>query len=159
MMKALSDKKGLTYIDAVVWVLVLSMILSLIINFALVMVMIQKTEVNTKRVLDGFITQNSQEVYDNLKNGHDSLFSFDEDAFVAELKEELFLVEQGSALCCLDADGDVLFHITNPTVNYEVENVLKLNVTYNIVIPLSFDGHTVTTMSIPQKVVAYYNLK
>lgn len=158
-MKALSNNKGLSYIDAVAWVIALAMILSLIINVALIMVAIQNAENNTKRVLDGFVTQNSQEIYDSLKNGQNSIYTFDADSFIEELKDELFLVERNSLLCYMDSNGNVLYRMTNPTVNYEVDNVLKLNVTYNIIMPIGYDNRTLVTLSIPQKVVAYYNLK
>lgn len=158
-MKDLSNNKGLTYMDAVVWVIALSMILSLIINVALTMIIIQNAETNTRRVLDGLITQTSQDIFDNLKNGSDETYTFNEDEFREALISELSLVDEKGLLCFKDSDGETLYRITSPSVDYEVEDALKLNVIYNIVFPIGVGDQTFTTMVIPQKVVAYYNLK
>lgn len=158
-MKALRNKKGLSYIDTTIWVLVLCMILSIILTYASMMIQIQTAESNTQRVLDSYVTLNSIEIYDSLKNGHDTTTTLDGNIFISTLSDELSLTLEDSVLYFRTAEGKELYKITNPSVAFEVQNRLKLQATYNIIFPVTFAGQTITNLLIPQKVVSYYNLK
>lgn len=158
-MKRILNKKGLTYVDACVWILVLMMLLSIIISYASMMILIQTANNNTQRVLDSYITQNSQIIYNSLKNGHDYTESLNQNVFISELSDELALEYSGGVLYYNTLDGEELYRTTNPQVNFEVSGRLKLQATYNIILPVHFAGAKLTDLMIPQKVVSYYNLK
>ena len=160
-MKALRNKKGLSYIETVIWILVLCMLLSIILTYATLMIHIQTAQNNTQRVLDSFVTDNSVAIYNSLKNGHDNTRSLDGEYFKATLSDEMALDFDGSTLYFRTADNGEMYRMTNLRVNYEVDRKyhLKLQATYNIVFPIVFAGQKLTNLTIAQKVVAYYNVK
>lgn len=157
--KQFLNKKGMSYIEACAWVLVLCMLLSIVISYASLMVLIQMANNNTQRVLDSYLTQNSQIIYNSLKNGHDATYDLSQNIFISTLSDELALEYDGSILYYRTQEGEELYRTTNPRVDFDVEGRLKLQATYNIILPLSFAGVKITDMHIPQKVVSYYNLK
>lgn len=157
--KRILNKKGMSYVETCAWILVLCMILTIVISYASMMVLIQTANNNTQRVLDSYLTQNSQLIYDSLKNGHDATYSLSQNIFISSLSDELALEYDGSILYYKTADGEVLYRTTNPRVAFEVQGRLKLQATYNIILPLYFAGQKITDIHIPQKVVSYYNLK
>ena len=158
-MKPILNKKGSSYVETAVWVLVLCMLFSIILSYASIMVQIQTAESNTQRVLDGFVTQNSRIIYNSLKNGHEMTYDLDESVFISQLSDELSLSLEGNVLYFRTLDGIELYRTTNPTVDFEVADTLKLQATYNIIFPVSFAGEEITSLLVPQKVVSYYNLK
>lgn len=158
-MKSILNKKGLSYIETTVWVLVLCMLLTIILTYAQVMLLVQTAEDNTQRVLDSYVTQNSQIIYNSLKNGHDATASLNQKMFISALSDELCLEYDGKVLHYITLDGEELYRTTNPKVSFEVGGRLKLQATYNIIFPISFAGNKIVDLLIPQKVVAYYNLK
>ena len=153
------NKKGISYVKTAVWTLILCMILSLILTYASLMTLIQTAESNTQRVLDGFVTENSKLIYDSLKNGSDFTENLNKNFYISAISAELAMDISGNVLYYKDEDGHVLYRISNPNVAYEWENTLMLRATYDILLPVTFAGKTVTTLRIPQKVVSYYNLK
>ena len=159
-MKQIFNNKGLSYIEACAWILVLCMLLTIVINYASMMILIQTANNNTQRVLDSYVTRHSkEEIYDSLKNGHDATYSLSQNIFISALKDELALEYDGSVFYYKTLDGNTLYRTTNPRVDFEVGGRLKLQATYNIILPVTFAGTTLADMRIPQKVVAYYNLK
>ena len=149
----------MSYIEAAAWVLILCMIFTIILSYASMMLLIQMAENNTQRVLDSFVTQNSQIIYDSLKNGHDTTTALNQNTFISTLSDELSLEYDGSVMYYKNSEGHVLYRTTNPRVAFEVQGTLKLQATYNIIFPITFAGEKITDLLIPQKVVAYYNLK
>lgn len=158
-MKQLHNRKGISYVKTAVWVLILSMILSIILTYASMMTLIQTAEYNTRRVLDGFVTQNSRLIYDALKNGQESNCVLNDNFFVSAILDELSLDLNESSLYCKDDEGHIIYQTSLPVISYEWDNTLKLGAAYTIILPVTFAGKTVTQLKIPQKVTAYYNLK
>ena len=135
------------------------MVLSLTMTYASLMTLIQTAESNTQRVLDSYVTENSKWIYDSLKKGSDFTESLNESFYVSAVSEELGMDISGNVLYHENEQGVLIYQIANPNVAYEWEDTLKLRATYDIILPLSFAGQTVTSLRIPQKVVSYYNLK
>lgn len=158
-MKILKNRNGISYVKTAVWVLILSMVLSIVLAYASMMTVIQMAESNTRRVLDGFVTENSRLIYDTLKNGKDSNCVLDDNFFISEVSDELSLDFVGSFLYCKDDDDNVIYHTTKPSVSAELADSLKLRAAYTIILPVTFAGKMITHLEIPQKVTAYYNLK
>lgn len=153
------NKQGGGYITPCIITLVIAMILSAVLFYANTMTMIQSARENTRIVLDGFVTKNSISIYDSIKKGSDFTQSIDENLYVASLLSFYRLGNEQNMLYHKDSDGNVLYKMTCPNVDFEYANTLKLRATYDVIIPVSFAGHHLFDMSISQKVTAYYNLK
>jgi len=151
--------KGISYVKTAVWILIFSMILSLVLTYASLMTLIQTAESNTQRVLDGFVTENSKLIYDSLKNGSDFTESLNKSFYISAVSDELSMDKSGNMLYYMNEQGNVIYRISNPNVAYEWENTLMLKATYDILLPVTFAGQIVATLRIPQNVVSYYNLK
>ena len=57
-------------------------------------------------------------------------------------------------LYSIDADGQELFHITEPTLTFREANELELVVNYNITIPMYFAGNEFPAVNIPIEVTS-----
>ena len=68
-MKILSSKKGEGYIVPCVLILVIVILFMMIFNYAVAISKVNVVRENTKVVLDSFVTQNSTEIYNSIKQG------------------------------------------------------------------------------------------
>lgn len=158
-MKILNSKKASGYIDAAIYTVVISMILSVILLYASIITIVQTTKNDTRRVLDSFIMQNSIEIYDSIKNGNDFTEEIDEDSFTSSIIYSLSLDKSENAIYAYDSSGTVTYIMTNPNVTYTTDNTLKLKAEYTLKIPVQFAGIKLFDLVIPQGVKSSYTLK
>ena len=109
---------------------------------------------NTKVVLDSFVTQNSTEIYNSIKQGNDYTEVIDTEEFRTSLISFCTLEIDDDFLYSIDADGQELFHITEPTLTFREANELELVVNYNITIPMYFAGNEFPAVNIPIEVTS-----
>ncbi len=159
MNKKILNKRGSGYITPCIITLVIAMILSVVLFYANTMTMIQSARENTQIVLDGFVTKNAITIYDSIKKGTDFTENIDENLYVTSLLSFYTLGIERNMMYHKDSDGNVIYKMTCPNVDFEYENTLKLRATYNVIVPITFAGHRLFDLNISQKVTAYYNLK
>ena len=109
---------------------------------------------NTKVVLDSFLTQNSTEIYNSIKQGNDYTEVIDTEEFRTSLITFCTLEIEDGMLYSYDADGKELYHITEPVLSFREANELELVVNYTISIPLWFAGHQFPSANIPIEVTS-----
>lgn len=109
---------------------------------------------NTKVVLDSFVTQNSTEIYNSIKQGNDYTEAIDTEEFRTSLISFCTLEIENGMLYSYDADGKELYHITEPIFSFREVNELELVVNYTISIPLWFAGHQFPSANIPIEVTS-----
>lgn len=109
---------------------------------------------NTKVVLDSFLTQNSTEIYNSIKQGNDYTEVIDTEEFRTSLISFCTLEIENGMLYSYDADGKELYHITEPVLSFREVNELELVVNYTISIPLWFAGHQFPSANIPIEVTS-----
>ena len=109
---------------------------------------------NTKVVLDSFLTQNSTEIYNSIKQGNDYTEVIDTEEFRTSLISFCTLEIENGMLYSYDADGKELYHITEPVLSFREANELELVVNYTISIPLWFAGHQFPSANIPIEVTS-----
>ena len=149
----------MNHIKTCVYILITAMILSLVLTYASIMTIIQTTKDNTERVLDSFVTQNTEYIYNSLKNGNDFTSSIDADYFVSQFSSDRTLDFDGTYLYNRDSEGGYKYKLTVPNTVFTVDNTLNLTCTYDLLIPLDFAGNQFTEINIPIKVQTSYNLK
>lgn len=149
----------MTHVKSAVIVLILSMLLSVLLTYAGMVTILQTARDNTKLALDSFVTHNSIQIYDSLKQGNEKTDSLEEDIFENEIFSLFSLDIRGITLYSVDEKGNISYYMTIPNVDFAYRNTLKLNASYTVTIPVRFAGKEVLDLQVPQKVTAYYNLK
>ena len=159
MRRVLTSKAGMSHVKTAVLVLVMAMVFSAVFLYTSIMTIVQASRDQTRRVLDDFIMHNSIEIYDSLKNGNDLAEELDELFYKSEIFSAFSLDIVGDALYAVDEQGGIQYVISNPRVDYEVQNTLKLNASYDLSIPIRFAGNHLFDLKMPITVKSYYVLK
>ena len=153
-MKMLKSSKAEGYIVPCVFILIFVMIFTMIFTYSASISKVEMMRENTKVVLDSFVTQNSTEIYNSIKQGNDYTEVIDTEEFRTSLISFCTLEIENGMLYSNDADGKELYHITEPTLSFREENELELVVNYTISIPLWFAGHQFPSANIPLEVTS-----
>lgn len=148
------NKKAEGYIFPCVLILVFVSIFSIIFTYSATVSKVTVVRENTKVVLDSFVTQNSTEIYNSIKQGNDYTEVIDADEFRNELISFCTLETENGMLYSIDTDGQELFHITEPTLSFQEENELELVVNYTLSIPIWFAGNEIPAVNIPLEVTS-----
>lgn len=153
-MKLLKSKKAEGYITPCVLIIVFVAIFSIIFTYSASVSKVKLMRENTKVVLDSFLTQNSTEIYNSIKQGNDYTEAVDTEEFRTSLISFCTLEIEDGMLYSYDADGKELYHITEPVLSFREANELEFVVNYTISIPLWFAGHQFPSANIPIEVTS-----
>lgn len=153
-MKMLKSSKAEGYIVPCVFILIFAMIFTMIFTYSASISKVEMMRENTKVVLDSFVTQNSTEIYNSIKQGNDYTEAIDTEEFRTSLISFCTLEIENGKLYSYDADGKELYHITEPILSFREVNELELVVNYTISIPLWFAGHQFPSANIPIEVTS-----
>lgn len=153
-MKLLKSTKAEGYITPCVLIIIFVMIFSIIFTYSASISKVNIMRENTKVVLDSFLTQNSTEIYNSIKQGNDYTEAIDTEEFRTSLISFCTLEIEDGMLYSYDADGKELYHITEPVLSFREANELELVVNYTISIPLWFAGHQFPSANIPIEVTS-----
>ena len=159
MRNVLRNTKGGGYIIPCVITVVLALILSAVLFYARCMTIVQTTRTDTERVLESFIMKNSIDIYNSIKQGHDFTEEIDENFYISQTSAELSLDSSKKCLYNYDADGEIVYYMTNPNVTYEVDNALKLKASYTVTSPVNFAGNHIFDLEVPLYVTRSLTLK
>ncbi len=150
----LKNQKGEGYIVPCVFILIFAMIFAMIFTYSASISKVNLMRENTKVVLDSFLTQNSTEIYNSIKQGNDYTEVIDTEEFRTSLISFCTLEIKNGMLYSYDADGKELYNITEPVLSFREANELELVVNYTISIPLWFAGHQFPSANIPIEVTS-----
>lgn len=153
-MKLLKSTKAEGYITPCVLIIIFVMIFSIIFTYSASISKVNLMRENTKVVLDSFVTQNSTEIYNSIKQGNDYTEAIDAEEFRTSLISFCTLEIENGMLYSYDADGKELYRITEPVLSFRNENELELVVTYTISIPMWFAGTQFASANIPIEVTS-----
>lgn len=148
----MTNKRGSSYVSVCVVVLVIVMILSAVIFYASSMTIVQNSKKDTALALDSFVMQNSVAIYNSIKQGNDYTRKIDNKAFLSAYRSKLSLESSGEYLCSRNENGEIVYKLTAPVVSFAAENTLKLQVNYQLLIPVDFAGETLFWMTVPVEV-------
>ena len=153
-MKLLKSTKAEGYITPCVLIIIFVSIFSIIFTYSASISKVNLMRENTKVVLDSFVTQNSTEIYNSIKQGNDYTEAIDAEEFRTSLISFCTLEIENGMLYSYDADGKELYRITEPILSFRNENELELVVTYTISIPMWFAGTQFASANIPIEVTS-----
>lgn len=153
-MNLLKSKKAEGYILPCVLIIIFVAIFSIIFTYSASITKVNVMRENTKVVLDSFVTQNSTEIYNSIKQGNDYTEILDTEEFRTKLISFCTLEIKDGMLYSYDADGKELYHITEPVLSFREANELELVVNYTITIPMWFAGNQFPSANIPIEVTS-----
>lgn len=145
----IKNKRGDGYIQVCVLIIIICMILSVFVTFAGTVNIVTLMKSNTKTVLETYVTKNSIEIYNSIKQGNNSIDSLDTEEYISDLSSFCTFVKQGSYYYHKDASGRTEYYISTPSVGFTEEGRLKLYVSYTLYVPLYFDNVKIQTAQIP----------
>ena len=148
----MKNKRGSSYVSVCVVVLVIVMILAAVIFYASCMTLVQNSKKDTALALDSFVMQNSVAIYNSIKQGNDYTGTLDGTAFLSEYKSALSLAPFGEYLALHNESGSIVYKTSVPDISFSVDNTLKLQVNYQLLIPVDFAGETLFWMTVPMEV-------
>lgn len=146
------NKKGEGYIQVCVLVIVLCMVLSVFVTFASAVNVVRLSERNTKTVLETYVTKNSIEIYNSIKQGTNDADTINTDEYISDLTDFCTFVKTGNYYYHRDANGRTEYYISKPTVGFTESGKLRLYVSYTLYIPIYFDNVRISTVNIPTTV-------
>lgn len=157
----IKNKRGEGYIQICVMVLVICILLSVFVTFAVSVGVVRLTRSNTKTVLKSFVTQNSIENYGAIKEGHadTETYGMDPEEFISDFAEFCSLDKSGNMYYHKDTNGRTDYYITEPTVEFVERWSLRVHVSYTLYVPIYFDNVQLTTAAIPVTVKTYLSEK
>ena len=146
------NKKGEGYIQVCVLVIVLCMVLSVFVTFASAVNVVRLSERNTKTVLETYVTKNSIEIYNSIKQGTNDADTINTDEYISDLTDFCTFVKTANYYYHRDANGRTEYYISKPTVGFTESGKLRLYVNYTLFIPIYFDNVRISTVRIPTTV-------
>lgn len=153
-MKLLKSSKAEGYIVPCVFILIFATIFAIIFTYSASISKVNLMRENTKVVLDSFVTKNSTEIYNSIKQGNNYTEVIDTEEFRTSLISFCTLELDDGKLYSIDADGKELYHITEPVLSFREANELELVVNYTISVPLYFAGIEFPSANIPIEVTS-----
>ena len=158
-MNPLKNRRGSSYFTPCVVVLVIAMILSVVLFYATTKSTIETTRDNTRRVLDSYVMKHSIDIYNNIKQGNDFTEDIENSFYLSAVSSELSLDLSTGYLYTVDANGDIVYRMTNPNVTYKVDNTLQLKASYDLQMPVWFAGQIIYWFTVPVTVSSSLTLK
>ena len=155
----MKNKRGEGYIATCVMVVALCMLLAVFITFVSAVNIVRMSERSAKNALDAFVMKNSILIYDSIKNGNDETDTLDSSEFTAYFCALCELDATQYMLYNYDENGNEVFRMTKPQIDFTVDGKLKVQVQYTIHVPLYFSGAKVADAIIPVTVESRYNEK
>ena len=158
--KICSNKNGSSYVWTSVFILVVVMIFSVVFTYVSLMITISRTREDTQRVLDSFVIENAEEIYQSVKNGnHTTLNNSYDEKFKNLIASELGLTRTATKMYSQTENNDIMFQYDNPVTTSIRNDVLELQTTFEIVIPIGFAGKKLFDFRIPLEVKSLYVMK
>ena len=148
----LKNKRGEGYIQVCVLVIVLCMIMSVFVTFAGTVNVVRLTERNTKTVLEAYVTKNSIEIYNSIKQSTNETESIDVDEFISDLADFCTFVKSGNYYYHRDAKSRTEYYISKPSIGFTENERLRLYVSYTLYVPIYFNNVRISTARIPTTV-------
>ena len=153
--KAVSSKKGESYIYVCVLVLFISALVSVVIMYMGLMaqVQIQKRDVEMK--LDDIVSEYAVEAFDSIKQGE----SLDRVIDLDKLKQNAYTKLGFSAYATSITYPNGNCKMSRPTITTLSGNGFGLTATYTVTFPVKWGGKTFADLTVPITVTSYYKFK
>ena len=158
LMHSLRGRQGGASIQAVVLILVISMLFSVTLAYASLLSVISATKEDTQRVLDSFLIENATQIYDSVRQGSNRTAMREYTAqFEQEICVELGLEKSGNLL--YTKGKEIIYCYANLLTTNLKNDTLELKADFELILPVRFAGREWTQLHIPLEVRSLYMLK
>lgn len=155
----MKSKRAEGYVSTCVMIVIICMLLSVFVTFAVAVNTVKTVKRNSRVVLDSFVMKNSIDIYDSVKNGNNCTAEIDEDMYTEDLCEFCTFEKNGEFLYAYTGDGKLKYKLSKPIISFADEGKLKIDVSYTVYYPINFAGIVIDTAEILVTVKSKYNEK
>lgn len=153
--KAISSKKGESYIYVCVLVLFISALVSVVIMYMGLMAQVEIQKRDVKLKLDSCTAEFATEAFNSVKQGDNYEFLLDLDSLKANAYRHLgFGVDDTSYTY---ENGNCT--MSRPEIRTLSGNGFGMTATYTVTFPIKWEGRTLADLKIPVTVTSYYKFK
>lgn len=103
----MKSKRAEGYVSTSVMIVIICMLLSVFVTFAVAVNTVKTVKRNSRVVLDSFVMQNSIEIYNSIKQGNNKTDGIDAAEYREALTEFCTLEKRGYCYYNYDSDGDL----------------------------------------------------
>lgn len=153
--KAISSKKGESYIYVCVLVLFISMLVSVVIMYMGLMAQVQIQKRDVKMKLDSCISEFAVEAFDSIKQGENLDRVIDLDKLKQNAYTELGFNAYAQSITYPNGNCEM----SRPTITTLSGNGFGLTATYTVTFPVEWGGKTFADLNVPITVTSYYKIK
>lgn len=157
--KVIRDKQGNNYVLLCCLIVASCLILSVTLNFITSMDILVYTRENSKVCLDSYITKNSIQIFDSIKQSSDYIDELVSDGYLEMIEKQLSLSQKDDMYYSYTENGDIRFYMTIPDIEFKYNNSLSIRMNYKQYIPIKFIGGYTTFVEIPVEIESEYNNK
>lgn len=153
--KAISSKKGESYIYVCVLVLFISMLVSVVIMYMGLMAQVQIQKRDVKMKLDSCISEFAVEAFDSIKQGENLDRVIDLDKLKQNAYTELGFNAYAQSITYPNGNCEM----SRPTITTLSGNGFGLTATYTVTFPVEWGGKTFADLNVPITITSYYKIK
>lgn len=136
------------------------MVFAVVLQFAGYMTVAQTARDNVQRVLDSYSMDKAREIYESsIRNGESGGAVLNQDKISSKILAELSLENVGGVLYNKNEDGRVVYTLSNLFISNLNDTSLRLQVRFDLTIPVAFSGRQISTLNIPMAVKSNYTPK
>ena len=146
------NKRAEGYIWPCVLIIIVCMLVSAFVTFAVSYGIVKQTKQNTRIVLDNYVMTDAIDIYNSIKQGNDETEELDSAEFISKLSSFCTFVKNENMYYNYDDEGNVQYFITQPTLHFSTDSHLKIYTEYTIYIPVYFANAMVDTIRVPIKI-------
>ena len=103
----MKSKRAEGYVSTCVMIVIICMLLSVFVTFAVAVNTVKTVKRNSRVMLDSFVMQNSFEIYNSIKQGNNKTDGIDAAEYREALTEFCTLEKRGYCYYNYDSDGDL----------------------------------------------------
>lgn len=148
----------MAHIKTAVISLITAMILSLVLTYASLLTIVQKTESDLERGLRSYVVQYSADIYSNIKNGTDYTPSITPLYLITGFINDGTFYCDGNFIYNVNSRGGYVYKVSIPQTQFTIANTLNVTGFCDLYIPIEFAGKKITDLKIPIGVKVSYNL-
>ena len=148
----------MTHIKTAIIVLITVMLLSLVLTYASIMTIVQKTKSDLERGLRSYVSQYSAEIYLSIKNGTDYTPAISSSYLITGFINDGTFYCDENFIYNVNNKGGYVYMVSFPQTKFTVTNTLNVSGFCDIYIPIEFARKKVTDLKIPIVVKTSYNL-
>ena len=156
MRRIIEDTKGVSYITTALLILVFTTLFAAVFSFSKTMTVLTGVKAEAGKALDSCVIENAKIIYSSIKQGHNRTGTIGGISFTERFMNETGAVSDGEGVSVINGKGDTVYRLSEPVVDFDEDNVLRIKVDFTVEVPLKLFGVELFDVSIPMCVKSKY---